>query len=505
MIRTGKRTAQNIALLAAAVFLIALTPAASPAYNLEDRVQRVTLENGLKVLLVERHTSPTVSLYIRHLVGAADEAEGQTGAAHLLEHMLFKGTRTIGSKNFKEEERVLKRVRETGTALDRERMKGARADGAEIKRLEQQLKELQNEAREWVVENEIDRLYTENGSVDLNASTGQDVTTYKVSLPSNRIELWARIEADRMMNPVLREFYTERDVVMEERRQTYESVPARKLSELFLASAFTASPYRRPIIGWPSDIAFLSPDTLESFFKQFHSPGNTVIAIVGDIHAGKTLELVKKYFGSIPAHAPMARRATEEPPQNGQRRVQLVADANPHLIIGWHKPTLPAHEDYVFDVIEALLSKGRTSRFHRSIVQGKQIAEDVSAVNGMPGARYANLFMISGTPRHPHGPEELEEAVYAELEKLKKEPVKKQELEKIINQLRAEFIRELNSNSGLASRLSYYEIIAGDYRYMTRYIETIEKVTPKDIMEAARKFLTEENRTVAVLQKKVKP
>jgi predicted Zn-dependent peptidase len=201
----------------------------------------------------------------------------------------------------------------------------------------------------------------------------------------------------------------------------------------------------------------------------------------------------------------MARRVTEEPPQNGQRRVQLVADANPHLVIGWHKPTLPAPEDYVFDVIEALLSKGRTSRFHRSIVQGRQIAEDVSAVNGMPGARYANLFMISGTPRHPHGPDELEEAVYAELEKLKKEPVKKQELEKIINQLRAEFIRELNSNSGLASRLSYYEIIAGDYRYMTRYIEMIEKVTPKDIMEAAKKFLTEENRTVAVLQKKVKP
>ena len=505
MIRTGKRTARHIALLAAAAFLVALTPAAAPAYNLEDRVQRVTLENGLKVLLVERHTSPTVSLYIRHLVGAADEAEGQTGAAHLLEHMLFKGTRTIGSKNFKEEERVLKRVRETGAALDRERMKGARADEAEIKRLEQQLKELQSEAREWVVENEIDRLYTENGSVDLNASTGQDVTTYKVSLPSNRIELWARIEADRMMNPVLREFYTERDVVMEERRQTYESVPARKLSELFLASAFTASPYRRPIIGWPSDIAYLSPDTLESFFKQYHSPGNTVIAIVGDIHAGKTLQLVKKYFGPVPSHKLAGHHVTEEPVQNGEKRTELVAEANPYLAIGWHKPTLPSFEDYVFDVIEALLSKGRTSRLHRSIVQGRQIAEDVSAANGMPAARYPNLFMVTGTPRHPHTAEELEQAIYEEIDRLKKEPVKKQELEKIINQLRAEFIRDLSSNSGLASRLSYYEIITGDYRYMTRYVEMIEKVTPKDIMAAAKKYLIEENRTVAVLVKKEKP
>lgn len=282
---SGKRqkriAAQAVAAAALAAVLVALAPVTTPAYSLEDRVQRVVLENGLRVLLVERHTSPTVSFYIRHLVGAVDEAEGQTGTAHLLEHMLFKGTRTIGTKNFKEEARVLKRVRASGAALDRERMKGARADEAELRRLAQDLKELQNEAKEWAVENEIDRLYTENGSVDLNASTGQDVTTYKVSLPSNRIELWARIEADRMTNPVLREFYTERDVVMEERRQTYESVPARKLSELFLATAFTASPYRRPVIGWPSDIAYLSPDTLEAFFKQYHSPANTVIAIVG--------------------------------------------------------------------------------------------------------------------------------------------------------------------------------------------------------------------------------
>ena len=487
------------------VALLVASPGALRAYNLEDRVQRVTLENGLRVLLVERHTSPTVSLYIRYLVGAVDDGEGKTGAAHFLEHMLFKGTSTIGTKNFKEEERVLKKIRETGTALDRERMKGAGADEGEVTRLAKELKELQSEAKEWIVENEIDRLYSESGAVGLNASTGQDVTTYQVSLPANRIELWARIEADRMTNPVLREFYTERDVVQEERRQTYESVPSRKLMELFLATAFTASPYRRPVIGWASDISFLTPDYLEAFFKRYHSPNNTVIAIVGDINTAKTLEIVKKYFGSIPSHKLESHHVTKEPTQGGEKRMELVAEANPHLIIGWHKPTLPSFEDYVFEVIEALLSKGRTSRFHRSIVQGKQIAEDVSAANGMPAARYSNLFMVTGTPRHPHTAEELEQAVYEEIDKLKKEPVKKQELEKIINQLRAEFIRDLSSNSGMASRLSYYEIITGDYRYMTRYVEMIEKVTPKDIMAAAKKYLTEENRTVAVLKKKEKP
>ncbi len=388
----------------AIMLAVLLTPGALPAYNLEDRVQRITLENGLRVLLVERHTSPTVSLYVRYLVGAVDDGEGKTGAAHLLEHMLFKGTETIGTKNFKEEEKVLKKIREKGTELDRERMKGPRADEAEIARMAKELKELQSEAKEWYIENEIDRLYSENGAVDLNASTGQDVTTYKVGLPANRIELWARIEADRMTNPVLREFYTERDVVMEERRQTYESVPSRKLMELFLATAFTASPYRRPIIGWASDISFLTADYLEAFFKKYHSPNNTVIAIVGDINTAKTLEIVKKYFGPIPPHKLEGQHVTEEPAQSGEKRTELVAEANPNLVIGWHKPTLPSFEDYVFEVIEALLSKGRTSRFHRSIVQGKQIAEDVSAGNGMPAARYANLFMVTGTPRSPpHG------------------------------------------------------------------------------------------------------
>jgi predicted Zn-dependent peptidase len=217
------------------------------------------------------------------------------------------------------------------------------------------------------------------------------------------------------------------------------------------------------------------------------------------------MEIVKKYFGAIPSHKLEGQHVTEEPAQVGEKRTELVAASNPYLMIGWHKPTLPSFEDYVFDVIEALLSKGRTSRFHRSIVQGRQIAEDVSATNGMPASRYPNLFMVAGTPRHPHTAEELERAVYDDIDKLKKEPVKKQELEKIINQLRAEFIRDLSSNSGLASRLSYYEIIAGDYRYMTRYVEMIEKVTPKDIMAVAKKYFTEENRTVAVLIKKEKP
>ncbi len=227
------------------------------SYDLEKRVSKHTLANGLKILLVERHLSPIVSFYIRHRVGAVDDADGRTGTAHILEHMLFKGTKTIGAKNYAKEEKVLKSIAKTGRALDLEKKKGKDADKSRIESLTGELEALQNRHKELFVENEIDRLYTENGADDINASTGQDLTSYHTSLPSNKIELWARIEADRMANPVFRQFYSERDVVMEERRQRIESNPEGQLYEQFLAAAFIAHPYRRPIIGWASDIRFL--------------------------------------------------------------------------------------------------------------------------------------------------------------------------------------------------------------------------------------------------------
>jgi predicted Zn-dependent peptidase len=483
-----------------AIFFL-LVPAELPAYELEKQVRKITLDNGLTVLMLARHTSPTVSFYIRHRVGAVDEANGATGTAHFLEHMMFKGTKTIGVKDYQAEKKILSLINKAGNALDQEKMKGEAADKKRLEKLTKNLNSLQEKHRSLIVSNEIDRLYTENGAVKLNASTGQDVTTYQVSLPANKTEIWARIEADRMINPVFREFYAERDVIMEERRQSVESDPEGKLMEQFLATAFNAHPYGRPILGWPSDMSYLNPDSTRKFFNLYHAPNNTVIAIVGDIDPPSTIKLVKKYFGGIKRQNIPAFHITEEPPQRGERRVEVSFSANPQLIIGYHKPTLPADDDYVFDVIESILGHGRTSRFYKSLVEEKGLAESVQAANGLPGARYPNLFTIFASPRHPHANAELEAEIYKELDKLKTDLISAAELEKTKNQLKADFIRGLASNSGLASKLSYYEILTGDYRYLTNHISIIDKITPDDIRRVTKKYLSKENRTVASIVK----
>jgi predicted Zn-dependent peptidase len=486
------------AFIPAILLLLLLQPLYAAETDLESRVRKITLKNGIKVLLLERPLSPTVSLYIRQRAGAVDEVKGKSGTAHLLEHMMFKGTTTIGTRNYKSERDVLKKIRTTGRQLDLERRKADGADAKAIEALAAKLKALQEEHKRWMIPSELDRIYTENGGEDMNASTGQDLTTYHVSLPSNKIELWARIESDRLQNPVFREFYTERDVIMEERRQRIETNPAGKLAEQFFAAAFQAHPYGSPILGWPSDMRFLNMDDVSAFFHQARAPQHTVIAAVGDINPAETLAVIRKYFENIPAQKTEPPFITEEPPQSGERRVDVIFDAKPQLMIGYHKPPPPAQDDYI-------LSKGRTSRFYRAMVEGLKIAESVDTANGMPGARYPNLFAIFATPRQPHECRELEQAVDAELERLLREPIPEQELQKVKNQMKADFIRSLNSNSGLASMLSYYEVLIGDYRYLTNYIKAIDTITPAGVMQAAQKYLRIENRTVATLVPKRAP
>ncbi len=337
-----------------ALLLFFLLPGQARPFSLEDRVKEFTLKNGMKVLLLERHQSPTLSLYIRFRVGAVDENLGMTGTAHLLEHMLFKGTQTLGTKNYAEEEKILNRIDAVGMLLDAERFKGEKGDPAFIKQLEKTLGELQAEHKKWVVKDEIEWIYSQNGGMGFNAMTSVDTTTYVVNLPSNRQEIWARIESDRILNPVLREFYSERDVVMEERRRSIDSQPERKLVEHFLATAFLAHPYGRPVIGWPSDIQYLDKRTTEQFFHTFYSPANTVLTVVGDLNPDPALSLIKKYFERIPPQILPPPLRTVEPEQLGERRIQVVADANPQLIIGFHKPNSPHPDDVVCEILESL-------------------------------------------------------------------------------------------------------------------------------------------------------
>ena len=276
------------------LFFVALHGIAS-AQNLADRVVEHTFPNGLKLLMIERHTSPTVAPYILFKAGSVDESDDARGIAHMLEHMLFKGTKTIGTIDYEKEKVVLAEIDKIGDALDMERAKGARADAAKITKLEEALKAQQEIAKEWVVSSEYTEIYTQHGSTGFNAGTSVDYTIYTVELPSNKLELWAMLESDRLKNAVLREFYVEREAVKEERRMAVDTRPGGKLYEQFIAASFTAHPYGMPIIGWPSDIAMLNRKKAEEFFRIHYAPNNSVMVIVGDIDVQKTIKLIEKY------------------------------------------------------------------------------------------------------------------------------------------------------------------------------------------------------------------
>lgn len=471
------------------------------AAGLEGMVREHTLKNGMKVLLVERHTSPTVAAWIRFKVGSVNERSDERGIAHLLEHMLFKGTKTLGTTDFVKEKPLLDAIEKTAQSLMAEKLKGAAADPKKLAELSGKLATQEAAAGKYVVKNEVSRIYDKNGGNNYNAFTGKDSTAYMISLPANKLELWAVLESDRLRNAVLREFYTERNVVMEERRRSYDSNPEGKLWESFLAAAYQAHPYGQPIIGWMSDIENLSRTKAESFLHRYYAPVNAVVAIVGDIDPDKTITLVEKYFGSLPAGVPVPPVATVEPRQLGERRIEIREDAEPQFMIGYHKPTIPDPDDYTFDVISMLLADGKNSRLYKKLVVEKQLASDVSAFYG-PGSRYANLFVISAVPRSPHTQQEVEEAIYAELEILKKEPVSPRELQQILNKLEADEIQSLSSNGGLAYRLTEYESVAGTWRYLTEHRTQVAKVTSAEVMNAARKYFVPENRTVAFITKR---
>lgn len=482
------------------LFLVALHGIAS-AQNLADRVAEHTFPNGLKLLMIERHTSPTVAPYILFKAGSVDESDDARGIAHMLEHMLFKGTKTIGTKDYEKEKVVLAEIDKIGDALDMERAKGVRADAEKIAELEAALKTQQEAVKEWVVSGEYTEIYTQHGSTGFNAGTSVDYTIYTVELPSNKLELWAMLESDRLKNAVLREFYVEREAVKEERRMVVDTRPGGKLYEQFMAASFTAHPYGMPIIGWPSDIAMLNRKKAEEFFRIHYAPNNSVMVIVGDINVEKTIKLIEKYFGDIPSQPLPDEVTVREPAQEGERRIEVEFDAEPQMMIGFHKPTIPHFDDYVLDMISAILSDGRTSRFYKNIVE-EGIAVSANSINGYPGARYDNLFVVSATPRSPHTTADVEEAIYTQLEKLKTEPVAEKEFKRILKQIDAGFIRALSSNAGMANQLAFYEGIAGDWRYILNWRKKMYEITPDDIMRVAQTYFKKSNRTVAILVKK---
>jgi predicted Zn-dependent peptidase len=454
------------------------------------------------LLLYERHQAPIIACHTYVNVGSANDKLGQTGIAHMTEHIAFKGTKTIGTTDYAQEKVLRDQLDALWRDIMQERDKGDKADQEKLKRLKEEFQQTEQAAGQYVISEAYSRIIEENGGVGLNASTSRDETQYFVSLPANRLELWMMLEADRIANTVPREFYKERDVIMEERRMRTDTSPVGTLMEQFLGTAFIAHPYGFPAIGWASDIQDITTDQLMAFFNEYYSVRNMTIAIVGDIQPQEVIRLAEQYFGPLPAHPRSPRLRTVEPSQPGERRVEVEWDANPYVLIGYHRPSVNHQDDIVFDVISFLLSGGRTSRLYKNLVEDKQIAVYIDTLAAFPGKKYPTLFLLVGAPLAPHTLAEVEQAMYDELERLKTTPVNQQELQKVINNIEASFIESLSSNSGLAAQLTFAQSVMGSWRAIEQQVKRMKEITPEDVMRVATTYFTKQNRTVGWLVKK---
>ncbi|HWC97300.1 MAG TPA: pitrilysin family protein [Candidatus Sulfopaludibacter sp.] len=471
----------------------------------EKKVTEFTLPNGLHFIVVERHEAPVVSFHTYVNAGSVDDPSGETGIAHMFEHMAFKGTETIGTRDWPAEKKALEAVEDIYDRLEAERNKGPKANANQISSLELQLRGAITTANAYVVPNEFFRIIEENGGAGLNADTSLDYTEYFYSLPSNRIELWFLLESQRFLHPVFREFYKERDVVMEEERMRIESNPQGKLVQQFLATAFEAHPYRVPGTGWPSDVMNLRSRDARNFFEKYYVPSNITIAIVGDVDPASARRMAEQYFGPLAAKPLPPLIHTVEPPQAGNKTVTVDSPSQPILLLGYKRPDQYDRDDVVFDCLQLILSSGRTSILYRDLVQDKKIAIQAQTAGTFPDGRYPNEFVFFVVPALGHTVEENQKELDDVMAKFEATKVDEETLNRAKTKARAGVIRRLADNAGLASLMTSYYANYGDWRKLFTSLDDLNKVTAADVQRVAIKYFSGATRTVAYIRTQAPP
>lgn len=482
------------------ILLVCALATAQDIASFEKRITVKKLDNGLTVLLCERPEAPVFSFYTHVDAGSTQDPYGETGLAHMFEHMAFKGTDTIGTTNYPAEKTALAQVETAYAAYIRARDKRIDRNDNEVKQLEKAWQDAVAEAQKYVIPEQFTEILERNGGEDINASTDYDETNYFYSLPVNRLELWAYLESARFSHPVMREFYKERNVVIEERRMRTDSNPVGRLIEQFTTAAFQAHQYHRPTIGWISDLNSFSATDAQKFFDKYYVPSNMVVTVVGDVRPAQAMPIIEKYFSRIPSHEKPDERTTTEPPQNSERRVILTETAQPFYIEGYHRPDYRSPDDAVYDAIADLMSEGRTSRLYRALVRDKKIASDAEGLTGYPGTKYPQLFAFYAVPMPGHKPQEMADAIHEEIEKIKKQDISDDELKMIKTRAKANLIRGLGDNAGLAFQLGMAQARYDDWRELFREVDRIEKITTADIRRVANETFKDNNRTVGIIE-----
>ncbi len=479
----------------------------APAQEVE--VQEHILDNGMRLLLVPREGDPNISCGWVARVGSVNERPGVTGVAHLFEHMMFKGTHTLGTKDIdrdleliaklddlkaqiREEEAVLVESYRVGQIED------PTAADNRSERHQELLAEFENLLKvqsELLVKDEFTRIYTSQGGSGMNAFTSNDMTAYFVNVPANKLELWFWMESDRLANPVFREFYAERDVVREERRLRTDSTPTGRINEQFDAMFWQASPYSWPVIGWSNDVENITREEALEFFGTYYAPNNLTMVLVGDFQPDEAIALAEKYLSRLQRgeKAPPPMR-TREIKQLAEKRMIAYAETRPTVRIRYH--TAPdAHVDEPPLLVLGSILNGRTGRFFKSLILEQQLA--VQAGGGVNGLKYDGMFELVGVARDPNQLLDLEQGLYEQMELLKEELVTARELQKIKNQQLAGDFRRLKSKSGLMIQLLQYEAL-GEWQNINRFSERIQAVTAEDVQRVVKKYFTRENRTVGL-------
>ena len=508
-------TIRNRSLVAAAVAALLL---GGPAAAQEVKGKEHVLPNGMKLLFVHRPDEPSVSAGWVGKVGSANERVGITGISHLFEHMMFKGTKTLGSKDPKRDLEIIEEQEKLRSEMRAEesKMRAAFRRGeiddltkpesktARYKELEAKFDALVKEQRDLLVKNEFDRIYTKNGASGMNAFTANDITAYFITVPKNKLELWFWMESDRLKDPVFREFYSERDVVYEERRLRVESTPTGKLDEAFDSIFWHSTPYTWPVIGYASDVANITKAQADDYFGTYYAPNNLTAVLVGDFDEAEALKLANEYFGRIPrGKVPPPEVITLPTKWEYDLRFEGEADTNPTAEVRWHTVPFQHKDSYALAVVAELLN-GRTGRLYKSMVLPADAVatQAYAAHNPMGGpAKYAGSFVVGAEAKEGKAPAEVAAKVLAEIERLKKEPVPAEELQKVKNNVAANSFRRLSSNFPILVQLLVAEG-SGDWTELNSGPKKLEAVTPADVQRVAQKYLVKENQATALVSRK---
>ncbi len=465
--------------------------------SFEKRTTVKVLPNGLTLIVCERPEAPVFSFYTLVDAGSADDPQGDSGLAHMFEHMAFKGSTEIGTTNYPAEKVALAKVEVAYAAYDAEFRKRVGQDPAKLAQLKKVFQDAQAAAEKYVIPNQFSEIAEQNGAVGINASTSEDSTQYFWSMPSNRLQLWAYLESQRIGHPVEREFYKERDVVQEERRMRIDSSPIGRMVEQLLATAYVAHPYGRSGVGWESEISQVTAIEAEAFHKKYYVPSNIVIAVVGDLKASTAMPVLEHYFAPIPTAPKPEAMTTIEPPQFAEKSVVIKEATQPFYIEAYHRPDYRDPDDAVYDAITDIFSNGRTARLYRSLVRDQRIAAEAEGFSGFPGDKYPGLFAVYAVPLPGHTHEEMRTAIHKELTRLKDTDVTDAELARFKTRARADLLRGLADNEGLAHQLAEYQTRYGDWRELFRQLDKIDAVSKADVRRVANKIFIASNRTSA--------